>query len=141
MGSSIPIAHWQKTAVPSSIVNSTPAASPELVAPVGFALAERLGFSYHLVTRSCTCSCQEAGCVTSIALPKLGRPWYYSSNQELHDLRAEVPVVKKKFSFTLDYGKEWDYIYTCGYRIRFEVLQTATHHAEASDPIGERRKQ
>ena len=22
----------------------------------------------------------------------------------------------------------WDYIHTCGYRIRFEVLQTATHN-------------
>jgi len=27
----------------------------------------------------------------------------------------------------LDYGKEWDYINTCGYRIRLEVLQTATN--------------
>ena len=27
----------------------------------------------------------------------------------------------------LDYQKKWDYIHTCGYRIRLEVLQTATN--------------
>ena len=38
---------------------------------------------------------------------------------------AEVRVVNK-MNLLLDYLIRWDYIHTCGYRIRFEVLQTAT---------------
>ena len=38
---------------------------------------------------------------------------------------AEV-LVDKLFYLGLDYQMKWDYIDTCGYRIRLEVLQTAT---------------
>ena len=35
----------------------------------------------------------------------------------------------------LDYLIKWDYISTCGYRIRLEVLQTATHESGAEENL------